>query len=195
MGYTDKPDSDFFSGLTSNSISKNFSLIFAILTSIIIPFFLCSIVWYEKYGSDQRRTLVNKFASCGCWCAIEYLLFPQVADIIRYFHGPLPKYFCLFVRITKSAIFLQMFFYFDLIILSRYAYVFWLKNPAGFNDDFWVSFCNMWVMMMSLLTKSVQHLIINQQTLTYYFCCGTDPRLETDYNIKPRNHYENYNWI
>ena len=177
---------DSFKGLTSNNPEKVFSLTFAIVTSIVIPILLYSIIWFEKFGADNKRTLVNKFTSSGIWCAIEYLLFVQTIDIIRFLYGPLPKHVCFWVRIVKNAIFQQMFLFFDMIILSRYAYIFLLKNPAGFNDDFWATFMDIWVVLFSFLVKASQYITEPNQPLTYYFCCGSDPRLH--FQIKTRNH-------
>jgi hypothetical protein len=35
--------------------------------------------------------------------------------------------------------------FFDGIILARYVYIFRLKNPAAFPDDFWHRFLNTWI--------------------------------------------------
>jgi hypothetical protein len=168
---------DFFASLTEKSVVKSFCLTFAFLASWILPIFLWSIVWFEKHGTDNRRTLINKFASSGCWCAIEYFIFAQTLDNIRYIYGPLSKSLCFFIRVVKSTIFFQMFLYLDLIVLSRYLYIFHLKNPAGFADDFWALFFNLWVAMVSLLVKRSYHFVSIQHTMTYYFCCGLDPRI------------------
>ena len=183
---------DLYSGLTESNLPLILSLIFACLTSIIIPIFLFSIIWYEKFGTDNRRTLLNKLHVCGCWCSLEYIMLAQPIDIIRYLYGPLPKHLCLLARIIKSAIFFQTFLYFDLIVVTRYAYIFWLKNPVGFDDNFLFLFLNLWVMMISYLSKFAQHMTMSRQTMSYYFCCGTDPRLETEYRTKiTRYNYKN----
>ena len=165
---------DLYSGLTESNLPLILSLIFACLTLIIIPIFLFSIIWFEKFGPDNRRTLLNKLHVCGCWCSLEYIMLAQPIDIIRYLYGPLPKHLCLLARIIKSAIFFQTFLYFDLIVVTRYAYIFWLKNPVGFDDNFLFLFLNLWVMMISYLSKFSQHMTMSRQTMSYYFCCGTD---------------------
>ena len=65
---------DFFSGLTEDKPVKTFCLTFATLVSFVLPFFLYSIIWFEHFGSDNKRTLINRFASLGCWTAMEYFL-------------------------------------------------------------------------------------------------------------------------
>jgi hypothetical protein len=68
-----------------------------------------------------------------------------------------------------------MFLYFDLIILSRYVYIFHLKNPAAFDDDFWALFLNLWVTFASLCFKGTVHFIANQVTIswvTFYRDCS-----------------------
>ena len=172
------PVSDFFSNLTDGKPTKFLFLTFATLTSLTLPIFLYFIIWFEKFGSDNKRTLINKFASFGIWFSIQYYLLLVTSDIFRFVYGPLPRPVCLTLRIVKSAMFLQIFIYFDLIVISRYVYIFLLKNPTGFNDDFWALFLNIWVVMGCLLTKGAYHLVVPHQIITFYFCCGADPKAE-----------------
>jgi hypothetical protein len=175
---------DFFSNLADMKPTTYVFITFAILASIINPIFLYFAIWYEKYGSDNKRTVINKFASSLFWCAIQFHLLILPADIFRFLYGPLPKSVCLTFRILKMTNFLQVFVFFDLIVLSRYVYIFVLKNSAGFNDEFWAFFLNIWSTVMCLLTKAAYHLAIPQQAIAYYFCCGIDPKF--DNNVNPR---------
>jgi hypothetical protein len=60
-------DTDFFSGLTSPKPIKTFSLIFAGIICVTIPIFLYSIIWFERFGSDKKRTILNIVTSYGTW--------------------------------------------------------------------------------------------------------------------------------
>jgi hypothetical protein len=39
--------------------------------------------------------------------------------------------------------------------LIRYVYIFWLKNLASFNDDFWYLLINVWVVAFSFISQVV----------------------------------------
>ena len=166
---------NFFFGLTEDKMALKLCLTYAISTSVILPIFMYSIIWFEKYGSDNRSTLLNKFATSICCCGIQYLMFVQMAENMFYLHGPLPANFCLFVRILRSALFIEMFIYLDLIIITRYLYVFWIKNPAGIEDDFWSLFLGILVKMLSFIFNGVWHFTITHQPLNFYICSGLDP--------------------
>ncbi len=214
----------FFAELTSSQpVLRVTCLVFALATSLVVPVFLYSIIWYERYGSDNKRTLLNKFASLACWAAIEYYLVAQMLEIITFLFAPLPAQFCLFTRyqfsqhylliffvrklhkllfciyictflaigfwrkscfknvgkidhrIVRSSVFIELLVFFDLITLTRYFYIFWLKNPAGFNDEFWANFFHIWVKMFSFVFMSTFHIVSKHQSFNYYICSGLDP--------------------
>ena len=131
---------DFFLALTQDGYTLMVCLTFAMTVSITLPVLIYAIIWYEKHTSDNKRTLINKFVTFGSWSGIEYLVFVQMAENLRYLVGPLPANFCLLVRILRSTLFVELLVYLDLATLTRYIYVFWIKNPAGFNDDFWAQY-------------------------------------------------------
>ena len=98
---------------------------------------------------------------------------------------------------------------FDLIILTRYAYVFWLKNPAGFNDDFWVVFFNMWVVtketpkeVFATLHQYIKHLHLKDASLVngkHAYCLigqGVAPLTEAMDSLKEANYkgYYSFEW-
>jgi hypothetical protein len=170
--------SDFFSNLSDYKPTKFLFIAFATLTALINPILLYFIIWFEKYGSDNKRTLVNKFASGSIWCAIQYHLLFLPSEVFRFVFGPLNRNVCLALRIAKLANYLQIFIYSDLIAISRYVYIFLLKNPASFNDDFWACFLNIWLTVMCLLAKVAYHLAIPHQMMVFYFCCGIDPSMD-----------------
>ncbi len=165
-----------FSNLTSNQpVLAAACIIFALVTSLLIPVLMYTIIWYERYGSDNKRTLLNKFASLACWSAIEYYLVAQTLEIVTFLFAPLPAHFCLFTRIVRSSVFIELLLFFDLITLTRYFYIFWLKNPTGFNDEFWANYFHIWVKMFSIIFMSTFHIVSIHQSFNYYICSGQDP--------------------
>ena len=86
---------DTFHVLTANTFEKWIGLF--LLTAVIafgVPL-LYGIIWYEKYGNDAKRTLINRLVAFNCWIGIAYLVL-KLADVYRYTVGPLPAWFCGF---------------------------------------------------------------------------------------------------
>ena len=77
--------------------------------------------------------------------------------------------------LSRSAIFLEVLLFFDAVAIARYFYIFRLKNPAAFNDDFWSWFFNLWIKSFALLSQASWHLLVERQPMSYYVCTGQDP--------------------
>jgi hypothetical protein len=60
--------------------------------------------------------------------------------MVRYVGGPLPSSLCVLQLHVRNAILTQLMLILDAIVLSRATFIFCLKNPAAFNDDFWCRF-------------------------------------------------------
>jgi hypothetical protein len=41
----------------------------------------------------------------------------------------------------------------------RYIFIFWLKNPAAFHDDFWLLFINLWSILFGVVTQLPRALV------------------------------------
>ena len=61
-------------------------------------------------------------------------------------------------------------------VSERYMYIFHLKNPAAFNDDFWYLFIKIWVNGFSVLVQFAWQFRAPRQPLGFYICSGTDLR-------------------
>jgi hypothetical protein len=60
-------------------------------------------------------------------------------------------------------------------ITTRYIFVFWLKNPAAFNNEFWFQFACIWITGCAILIEAVSHSLTPFYLLGYYICSGKDP--------------------
>jgi len=83
-----------------------------------------------------------------------------------------------------------MVIFYDCIVLCRYIFIFWLKNPAAFKDDFWSAFLNLWVVLVSVLYNLAWALLPGNQPLPYYFCTGIDPSEGSHLAKKSSGHIE-----
>ena len=171
----DNNKEDFFTGLFENRPSKTFAVIFSCLGGSIVLSLLYSIIWYERFGSDNKRTLLNKLVSSLCWTCFEWFFSIQIVDMFRYVVGPLPQFLCIVELYLKNAIFTQQMLLIIGIIITRYLFIFWLKNPVAFQDDFWNLFLNIWIIGYSLITQGISFLMPGRYTLYFYICTGKNP--------------------
>ena len=136
---------DIFGGLFENRPSKILAIVFSFLSTSFAIFLFYGIVWFERFGTDNKRTLINKLVSSQCWSAIQYFAICQFIDILRYFVGPFPEWFCFFHLVLRNVIVIQIVLWMDVIAVVRYIFIFWLKNPLSFQDNFWSCFINRWM--------------------------------------------------
>jgi hypothetical protein len=83
-----------FAQIFENHFSKIISIIVTII--LVIPLTLANfaLIWYEKYGSDKKRTFMNKMFSSVCWSITEFYILVQLTEAFLFSHGPLPEYLC-----------------------------------------------------------------------------------------------------
>ena len=137
--------------------------------------FWFTVIWFEHFGSDVKRTIVNRLVSSVCWSTIGYFMFPQMVDIARYIVGPLPAGLCTFNLFIKNVLTLQILFFFDASIVMKYVSIFWLKNPIRLQDEFWDIFIYVWVILFSFLGQFVGDFLPNTKPINYYICTGVPP--------------------
>jgi hypothetical protein len=144
-----------------------------------IPLFY-SVIWYEKYGTNDLQTIVNQFFSAICWNMIAWNVSVQLITIFRYMTGPINSNICLLTLLTRRTLTTILLLLFDAISLMRYLYIFHLKNIAAFKDDFWYRFVCLWVVGFSLILQFVNTSMPGQKPLGYNVCCGQFPTNEKD---------------
>ena len=117
-----------------------------VVTSFLLMFIICclcvGIIWYEQFGSDQKRILINKLVSAFCWAILITFVLLVMPDLLLYFYRPYPVWTCYVKSIVKQALVVHLFLLLDAIIVARYAFIFWLKDPLSFDDKFWCLFIN-----------------------------------------------------
>lgn len=69
----------------------------------------------------------------------------------------------------------QVFVYFDCISVIKYLFIFHLKNPAAFQDGFWIIFLNIWIKGFCLLFNLAWFITVDHQIISFYICSGQDP--------------------
>jgi len=166
---------DFFQELFENRPSKILSVIFSAVVAFLLIILVYGIAWHEHFGSDKKRTMINKLASSLCWTWFEWVILIQFPDMVRYIFGPFPHQLCYFQLALKNAIFTQALLYFDGIIITRYIFIFWLKNPTVFQDDFWNLLINIWIFGFVHIIQIIYYLMPGRNYLYFYICSGKNP--------------------
>jgi len=169
---------DFFQELYENRPSKIFSVIFSALAAFLLLILVYGIAWHEHFGSDKKRTMINKLASSLCWTWFEWVILVQLPDMVRYIFGPFPQQLCSIQIALKNAMFTQALLYLDGIIITRYIFIFWLKNPTIFQDDFWNLFLNIWIFGFVHIIQFIYYMMPGRNYLNFYICSGQNPFTE-----------------
>jgi hypothetical protein len=76
---------DFYPHITENSPEKIISLTISFFGIIFGPPILLSIIWFEKYGSDKKQTLINIIFAYCCWTSLKYIFLVEIFDVLLYF--------------------------------------------------------------------------------------------------------------
>ena len=128
---------DFFYGVNEHTLFKTLICFLCLFLTVVNVLLLYSIIWFEHFGSDLKRTLINKFLVSACWLGIEFEIVLHGTNMIRYAIGPFPASVCIFRTIILYSGTMNVLFFVDMNLLSRYIFIFILKNPAALIDDFW----------------------------------------------------------
>ena len=166
---------NFFSGFFQARIPMILSVIFSLLSSSIVVVFLYGIIWFERFGTDNKRTFINKLVSSQCWSLILYFAFCQTADTFVYIVGPYPELLCFFILVIKNSLKAQVLLFIDLSLFTQYFFIFWLKNPAAVNDDFWSRFSTIWTSGLTYIFYFTKYTLDSRKPLVFYTCSNTNP--------------------
>ena len=69
---------DYFGGLFENRISKILITAFSFFGTLILMGAISGIIWFERFGSNLKRTFLNKMVSALCWTCFEWFFIVQV---------------------------------------------------------------------------------------------------------------------
>jgi len=176
---------DFFATAFQNGPLKVCTMGIAIVCLMILIPTGYGMIWFEHYGSDKKRTLINRLFSSVCWTSMQYYVFVCPLEIARYIYGPLPEMVCLIHLIHKNEFPIQLTLFSSGVALSRYLFVFYLKNPSEFQDEFWHTFINIWIICFGFLSQFTYVYLPGHQPVNYYLCIGVDPQIDgKDFFIK-----------
>jgi hypothetical protein len=92
-----------FDGLFENRPEKVVSVVYSSVMAVVSVPLLYATIWHGRFGSDNKRTLVDLLSSLICWTLIFHSVVIQFLDILIYTVGPLPNYLCFLQVYLKVA--------------------------------------------------------------------------------------------
>ena len=75
---------DYNSVLMENTWTRIGCLSFCTVAIFVQPILFYSLVWYDKYSSDDKRTFLNMLSTSLAWLMIEYTLLVQTTEVFRW---------------------------------------------------------------------------------------------------------------
>jgi hypothetical protein len=167
---TANSSTDFFATAYANGPSKVASILISLISILLIVTSGTGIIWFERFGSDQKRTLIIRLLTSVCVTGIEFYLIPLPFEIVRHLYGPFNNATCSFMLIFKTSLSIQVGLFTLGFSVSRYLYIFHLKNPARFQDAFWHFFVNIWVVSFGIISQFVFVILPGRQPISFYLC-------------------------
>jgi len=128
---------------------------------------LYGVIWYERFGSDSKRLLRNRIVSSSCWYGMFGVPAIYLMEAINYITGPKSTLYCSSSAFLRSLVHTNGLLIMNWIAVVRYILLFWRKNPASVNDEFWSVFISMWTIgfssvydfVMGFLPRQVRKII------------------------------------
>ena len=170
---------NFFKETMESNPDKYKFVTFSFVLIVLVVSILYGIIWFEKFGSDKKRTIINQCVSSICWTLVFWQLTIQVSCIARMLLGPFSHLFCFWFVVLRRALLTRMLLLVDAITIVRYIFIFWLKNTGAFNDEFWMRCVNLWTTGFSIMISLAQAFFPNQKILLYNVCIGYHPENQT----------------
>jgi hypothetical protein len=156
---------DFFEEVYRFRLSNCLGIATNIIFGPITILLLCGISWYEKNASDARNTILNKLLTLGSECVVCYGILVQIPEVFRYLYGPFPLWFCRCHLFVKNVILLHCWCFLTSLTVLRFCFIFVLKNPGRFNDDFWMCFIKTTFPVLCILANLAHNFVPG----TYFF--------------------------
>ena len=152
---------------------KTLSVLISVLGAIFTVPLIYGIIWFEE--NNHFRTLINQLVSSICWYLIGYILLVQLFTVFLYIHGPFGSFLCSLDIIFRNVMAMQAIFLLEAIVITKFVFVYVLKNPVAIHDEFLRVFINLSTFTLSFLSQSVYMAMPGRNPLAYYICIGSFP--------------------
>jgi hypothetical protein len=167
--------SDFFAELYSDTWLKQFTIVIFFFGSAFGLIFELGIIWYERNGDHNYRTVVNQLFSTTSWMVVFWILLVYIPQGVRYLAGPLNATYCA-IHIFLNTFFVScMVLMVDCIIFVRCIFIFKFSSFAVANDNLIASFLQVTTMSISFWVAITRHMNFDKMPLQYFMCSGNNP--------------------
>ena len=164
-----------FEGYYEDTNSKIFFISFSLFLHLTNLLLYYGIIWFERFGTDAKRSLLNKLVSNISWNGFVSIPLIELVDFAIYFFGPIGESLCFLFTVFRNMMKTNVLLFLDAIVLSRYIIIFWLKNPASVQDDFWSIFVAAEVVVFSFVLNISAGMLPQKHSIFYYTCADMDP--------------------
>ena len=166
---------DFFAEMYSDSTLKQLTIGIFFFGSIVGVLSEIGIIWYERNGDHNYRTVLNQLFSTISLVTLCYLVFVYIPDGIRYLHGPLPAAFCDIHNFLKNFFGNCFILSLDCIICLRYIFIFKWGKFSVFDENLVALFLQISILALSFWMALVKKMSVGREPMNYYMCCGKNP--------------------
>ena len=109
MDETKTNSSSLSTAFFDHGLSTTLMLLFSTIVSLMVLLFLYGIIWYERFGSDSKRTLVNQIVSSICYQLIISIIILQLPTNLQYvLQWPYYPLVCSFRDFAAATLLLQL---------------------------------------------------------------------------------------
>ena len=169
------PETDFFDELYSDTLLKQFTIALFFLGSIFGLISEFGVIWYERNGDYNYRTVVNQLFSTVSWIVVFWILLVYIPLGIRYLVGPLNATYCTIHIFLRTFFISCIVLMVDCIIFLRCIFIFKFSSFAVADDNFIATFLQMTIIWLSVWVATAQYMSFDQMPLWYFMCSGNNP--------------------
>ena len=90
-----------FEEFYQRAATKSLIIVFVFLANILFSLLMFSIIWYERFGADNKRILTNKLVSMIFWNGLIGLHTIFAMDSVLFLFAPFSKSTCLFFKLQN----------------------------------------------------------------------------------------------
>ena len=142
--------------------------------------------WYEQFGHDKYRTLVNQLISFLCIVMVVHILVCVTGDICIAMFSPLSVWFCEIENYLKNSTLVIIILVIDFILIVKFVLIFYLKTPSIVHADFWNIFLRIWIIAFVFLNQFVHLYFPGKKALKFYICINDFPISDQHSRYKTR---------
>ena len=159
---------NIFDSVYETRASKVIGIVISMINIGIVSPAIYFIIWYEKYEINGIRSLINQFASSGCWLLVVFNSLIQPAEVLLALRGQNFQPVCFVHAMLKNTLAMHYSCQASLMSIIRYLYIFVFKNPSGLYDDFWCFYINLVIAFLLTMSQFIYYFLPGRNPYFYY---------------------------